>query len=213
MIKETENAKTKKLKCIKYLTITLIILLAVTFIIYIQNPVVIAIVTPLLIISIIAIAILNNRTATLKLSKNKAKQFEAKTKIYTKKESILTECEKYFYDILIKNYKDKYTIIPQVSLSAIIKKEKKFENEYQNELNRIIDFGIFDKTNLRPLLLIEINDKTHLQNNRKERDKKVREICEEAQINIITFWTNSENKENYIIYKINDTLTFGSNIK
>lgn len=210
MTKETENAKIKKLKWIKYLTITLIIILTVTFILYIQNPVAIAIVTPLLIISIITIAILNNRTATLELNKNETKQFKAKTKIYTKKESILTECEKYFYDIIVKNYNEKYTIIPQVSLSTIIKKEKKFENEYQNELNRIIDFGIFDKTNLRPLLLIEINDKTHLQENRRERDKKVKEICNEAQINIITFWTNNENKEKYIINKINETLTFGA---
>lgn len=206
MTKETTN----KIKCIKYLTTILIIILTVAFLINIQNPVAIVIVTPLLIISIITIAILNNRTATLELNKNETKQFEAKTKIYTRKESILTECEKYFYDIIVKNYNEKYTIIPQVSLSTIIKKEKKFENEYQNELNRIIDFGIFDKTNLKPLLLIEINDKTHLQEYRKERDKKVKEICNEAQIKIITFWTNNENNEKYIINKINETLTFGA---
>lgn len=77
---------------------------------------------------------------------------------YTIKKSQISECEKYFYDILKKNFSKDYDIRPQVPLSSIIEKEKSFSREYQNELNRVIDFGIFNKETQEPLLLIEIND-------------------------------------------------------
>ena len=55
-------------------------------------------------------------------------------------------------------------------------------------------------------LLIEINDKTHKQSNRIARDIKVKEICEKADIKLITFYTNYPNKEDYVINRILDNL-------
>lgn len=128
----------------------------------------------------------------------------SKTK-YTKKAQ-MTKCEKYFYDILTCNFSGDYDIRPQIPLSSIIEKEKNFDYEYQNELNRIIDFGIFNKNTQEPLLLIEINDKTHNQYNRKHRDKKVKMICNLAGIKLITFWTKYDNTENYIVNRIQKEL-------
>lgn len=125
---------------------------------------------------------------------------------YKVKQSQITECEKYFYNVLTKHFSNKYDIRPQVPLSSIIEKEKSFSNEYQNELNRVIDFGIFNKETQTPLLLIEINDNTHTKSNRIARDKKVKSICESAGIKLITFWTKYDNKENYIISRINKEL-------
>ena len=121
---------------------------------------------------------------------------------YTIKKSQMSDCEKYFYDILTKHFSSDYDIRPQVPLSSIIEKEKSFSREYQNELNRVIDFGIFNRETSEPLLLIEINDKTHNQSNRKERDKKVQFICNSAGIKLITFWTKFDNKEEYIVNRI-----------
>lgn len=121
---------------------------------------------------------------------------------YTIKKSQISECEKYFYDILKKNFSKDYDIRPQVPLSSIIEKEKSFSREYQNELNRVIDFGIFNKETQEPLLLIEINDKTHNQSNRKDRDRKVQSICNSAGIKLITFWTKFDNKEDYIVNRV-----------
>lgn len=121
---------------------------------------------------------------------------------YTIKKSQMSECEKYFYDILTKHFSSDYDIRPQVPLSSIIEKEKSFSREYQNELNRVIDFGIFNRENSEPLLLIEINDKTHNQSSRKERDKKVQSICNSAGIKLITFWTKFDNKEDYIVNRV-----------
>ncbi len=59
--------------------------------------------------------------------------------------------------------------MPQVNLASIIKKEKDFPTQYQNELYRNIDFGIFDKDTMEVKLLIEINDKTQC-NQTEKRD-------------------------------------------
>lgn len=128
--------------------------------------------------------------------------FEEDEPKYTIKKSQISECEKYFYDILKKHFANDFDIRPQVPLSSIIEKEKSFPREYQNELNRVIDFGIFNKETQEPLLLIEINDKTHNQSNRKERDKKVQSICNSAGIKLITFWTKFDNKEDYIVNRV-----------
>lgn len=124
-----------------------------------------------------------------------------KTK-YKLKTQTITNNEMYFLNIINKHFSDKYLIKDQVPLSSIIEKEKSFKNEYQNELNRIIDIGIFNKQTTAPLLLIEINDSTHEQYERKQRDIKVKNICEQAGIKLITFWTNKENKEDYVVNRI-----------
>lgn len=135
------------------------------------------------------------------LSQNQNKQ-EHK---YEKKK-IMSEYEKYFYDILTENFSRKYFIMPQVNLASIINKEKNFPTEYQNELYRNIDFGIFDKNTMEVKLLIEINDKTHRQARRAARDIKVKDICEAADIKLITFYTNYPNKKEYVVDRIKNNL-------
>lgn len=135
-------------------------------------------------------------------SKNKNQSSQTK---YQSKQ-LMSEYEKYFYEILSKNFAQEYIIMPQVNLASIIEKIKDFPKQYQNELYRNIDFGIFDINSMKPLLLIEINDKTHNQPDRIKRDLKVKEICNQAKIKLITFYTNYDNKQNYIVSRIKKEL-------
>lgn len=135
---------------------------------------------------------------------SKNKNQSSKTKYQSKQ--LMSEYEKYFYEILSKNFAQDYIIMPQVNLASIIEKIKDFPKQYQNELYRNIDFGIFDKTTMKPLLLIEINDKTHNQPDRIKRDLKVKEICNQANIKLITFYTKYDNKPNYIISRVKKEL-------
>ena len=110
------------------------------------------------------------------------KQIENNEKVYTKKD-YLTETEKNFYRKL-KKLEPQYKVIPQINLSTIINKNGIFTNDFQL------------------LLLIELNDQTHNQSKRKYRDIKVREICKNANIPIMTFYTNYPNEESYVINRI-----------
>lgn len=138
--------------------------------------------------------------------KNNSKNKNQSSQIKYQSRQLMSEYEKYFYEILSKNFAQEYIIMPQVNLASIIEKIKDFPKQYQNELYRNIDFSIFDINSMKPLLLIEINNKTHNQPDRIKRDLKVKEICNQANIKLITFYTKYENKPNYIVSRIKKEL-------
>ena len=123
---------------------------------------------------------------------------------YSKKQ-LMTKYERYFYDVLIE-LKDELNIevMPQVNLGTIV--NKKSNNRWQNELFRNIDFGIFTREYEELLLLIEINDKTHNNYNRKYRDMKVDNIVNNAGIKLIKFYSNYPNKRDYIKNRIREEI-------
>lgn len=120
-------------------------------------------------------------------------------KEYVKK-NYMTNNEIVFYRKLIELEKlYNYKIIPQVNLASIIIKNS--NSRYRSELFRNIDFGIFDN-NFNLLLLIELNDSTHNIRRRIYRDNKVKDICQQASIKIITFYTKYDNNLDYVIDRI-----------
>ncbi len=115
---------------------------------------------------------------------------------YRLKDALLTQTEISYYNIINAYFGGDYLILPQINLASVIEKQG---GGYRNELFRNADFGIFDH-NFRPILLIEINDNTHLRRDRKERDQKVSVICKKARIPLITFWTK-DGIDKDVIYK------------
>ena len=120
-----------------------------------------------------------------------------------KPKKLLTNCEKKYQQIIQRSIPESYKLIPQVCLASIIEKTDKFA--YANELFRIVDFGVFDEYN-NVKLLIEINDRSHNRSDRIARDYKVKTICEEANIPLITFWVTANISETYIKSTIQATL-------
>jgi len=112
---------------------------------------------------------------------------------------LLTNTELRFFKAIEQAVPNDYITLPQINLASIIKRTD--EHKYQNELYRNIDFVIFDNT-YNPLLLIEINDKTHKEKARIARDIKVKEICQNAGLPLITFWTDYGINQEYIDKRI-----------
>lgn len=136
------------------------------------------------------------------LKRNEEKEniiIEEKQKNLYKNKNIMTKCEKDFY-IKIKELEPKYKIIPQVNLATIIQKVR--NNKYINELFRNIDFAIFSNDFEKLLLLIELNDSTHNEYKRRNRDLKVKNICNECNIKLLTFYTKYPNQKDYVINRI-----------
>lgn len=107
-----------------------------------------------------------------------------KTPDYHLKDALLTQTEIAYYNIINAYFGEDYLVLPQINLASVIEKQG---GGFQTELFRNADFGIFD-FDFRPILLIEINDNTHLRRDRQERDQKVGVICKKAHIPLITFW-------------------------
>lgn len=120
--------------------------------------------------------------------------------LYKVRESFITPTEREYLTAIKKILPKECYLQPQVSLRSII--DRTDDACYQNELYRIIDACIFDKSSFKPLVLIEINDSSHNQPKRIERDKKVKMICEEAGIPLVTFWVKYGVNEEYIEKRI-----------
>lgn len=83
------------------------------------------------------------------------------------KKKFLTENEKHFYKVLKEACGEKIVICPQVSMGALldVNKEKYDEQTYwrlkQKFAMKIIDYVLCDAHSLTPLLIVELDDKTH----------------------------------------------------
>lgn len=119
--------------------------------------------------------------------------------LYELKKSLISETERSYLTAIKNVLPAGYFLQPQVNLASIIYRTDNFK--FQNELYRNIDACVFDKE-YRPIVLIEINDDTHKAPDRKERDHKVKDICEEAGIPLVTFWTSYGINPEYISKRI-----------
>jgi len=93
---------------------------------------------------------------------------------YTLKQSLLTDAEKEFLEVLQEVVGDKYRIETQVPLSGIVKPlDSRGHYTNYHDFNKIkaksIDFVLYDKE-FNPYLAIELDDRTHLQPDRVKRD-------------------------------------------
>jgi len=107
---------------------------------------------------------------------------------FTKKHSIMRQDEKLLFDVLMKLYGEKYYIFPQVRLAAILDVKndvKDHDNLYRQIDHLSLDYVIFDRTTLAPLVAVELNGKSHYQWNRQNRDQKVTNILKNAGISFI----------------------------
>ena len=105
---------------------------------------------------------------------------------YRKKRNYLSVPEKAFYDLLVNMLPTElFAVFPQAALVSVV--EKVTHTSYRNELFRIIDFVVTDIETTEPLLLIELNDASHLRAEVVARDKKVQTICHKARIPIVAF--------------------------
>lgn len=130
------------------------------------------------------------------------KEIEGKF-LYQLKSSLVTDTEMNYLKCIKGALPEGYLIQPQANLASFIVRTD--GAKYQNELFRNVDFIITDLF-YKPLILIEINDQTHLSHDRVNRDKKVTNICEEAGIPIIKLWTSYGVNPEYIKKRIEETI-------
>ena len=115
-----------------------------------------------------------------------------------KQKKLMSAPELALYQLLKNIYEPKYVVLPQIALVSLV--EKTTNTSYRNELFRIVDFVIFD-TNFVPLCVVELLDASHNRADRKQRDEKVKNILEKANIPI-AFIQKHENTDERAVKKV-----------
>ena len=124
--------------------------------------------------------------------------------LYTKKDYLLTQQELKFYK-LIKNITDRnnLNLFAQVSLYEIIKSNN--IKDFNKIKSKTIDFVITD-VNCKIKVCIELDDQTHIQQKRQERDNFIDELFEQLNIKLIRVPVQSYYDLKLIENKIKESL-------
>lgn len=107
--------------------------------------------------------------------------------VYKKKPYFLTRAEHDFFLVLQKVVGEEYYIFPQVHYSKIIYAagQQNFRNPHFNRIDRkSADFVLFDKQNISPVLVIEVDDSSHQRIERMGRDHFINGALAECKIPI-----------------------------
>ncbi len=109
---------------------------------------------------------------------------------YRRKEYLMTSSEARFMRILLEVVGDSYRVFPQIHLSAVLDHEVKgqtWKHAFNHINSKSVDFVISDKEQFRPLVAIELDDKTHEWQSRRLRDEEVERIFTEAKLPLVRF--------------------------
>lgn len=135
------------------------------------------------------------------LENNSTKKEEKKKSLYKykRKDFLVSRPEHEFFDILVEILGNQYQIFTQVHLPTILDHKvagQNWKGAFSHINGKSVDFVICDKAYIKPLLAIELDDKSHEREDRIERDGEVEQMLKEAGMPFVRFGNNgSFNKE------------------
>lgn len=117
-------------------------------------------------------------------------EIEKSTYRYFAKNTIMTERENKFFKQLNEILGNKWFVIPQVHLSALLNHKVKGQNwkaAFRHINGKSVDYVLLSKETMKPICAIELDDSTHNYKNRVERDAEVERIFAEAKLPLARF--------------------------
>ncbi len=118
---------------------------------------------------------------------------------YLRKEFLLSRAEHEFFDVLNEIVGSNYYVFPQVHLITLLDHRIKGQNwrgAFRHIDEKSVDFVICDKNYIKPLLAIELDDRTHSYESRKLRDEEVSSTLQDAHLPLLRFKNHGNfNKE------------------
>ena len=138
----------------------------------------------------------------------KQKAQGAQTYPYEKEPALFSPAERSFLGVLEQVINNRYRLMGKIRLADIVKvKSGLNKSAWQNAFNKIqskhIDIVACDPTTLSVLFVIELDDKTHSQSKRQNRDQFVDDTLSVAGIPIVHFAA----KDSYSLQEIENILS------
>lgn len=116
---------------------------------------------------------------------------------------VMSNIEKKFYYQLVKAF-PQYHILAQVQLSRVIRPPKnRYEYKWLNKIWRMsLDYVILD-SHLDTLVVIELDDRSHLTQRRMEADERKNKALKAAGVRLIRIKTNNMPSLDELKYLVN----------
>jgi hypothetical protein len=116
------------------------------------------------------------------------KFFVKQTLPYYKNNNFISPAELSFFKVLEQAIGERYYIFPQVNLASLVKINAKGRDwwRYFERINRkSVDFVLAEKASCKPALIIELDDSSHGELRRQERDDFVNKVFAAAGLPIL----------------------------
>lgn len=113
----------------------------------------------------------------------------------------MTPTELKFFEVLLAAVGNKYHIFPQIHFDAILNNKivgQHWFGAFRHINQKSVDFLICDLKTTKPLLAIELDDKTHILGGRQARDFEERRIFEIAGLPLL----RKKPRENYDVSEL-----------
>jgi very-short-patch-repair endonuclease len=123
-------------------------------------------------------------------SSSKKKVFKNNLYSYAAKSSLMSRTESDFFIKLERVVSERYYVFPQVHLSAILDhrvKGQEWKYAFSHINGKSVDYVLCSRTTLKPTYAIELDDATHDQKDRRQRDREVERIFEAANLPLVRF--------------------------
>ena len=116
---------------------------------------------------------------------------------YYLKNSVVTPVEKWMYNIIKDELTEEYFVAPKVGIKDFVgvKKGNNYMKYFGHIAQRHIDFLVCKKETLSPAFGIEIDDTSHEQQNRKDRDQENDQIYNAIGIKVLHMPTKIKEEE------------------
>ncbi len=123
------------------------------------------------------------------------------TYVYTARPLLMSNAEADFFLKIEVAVSERYYVFPQVHLSAILDHKVNGQDwgyAFKHINGKSVDYVLCDKTTLRPVYAIELDDYTHERKNRIERDIEVERMFKQAGLPLVRFGNKNVSTEDIV---------------
>mgnify|MGYP001791146785 CR=1 FL=1 len=109
---------------------------------------------------------------------------------YAQRKQLLSPAEVSFYSVLCQAAGNENTVLAKVRLADVLTPQKGYQrSDWQKAFNRIsakhFDFLLCEKSTLKPVLAIELDDSSHNNKKAKASDAVKNEACKTANLRLV----------------------------
>jgi len=144
------------------------------------------------------------------LKKLQGKGVELRKYQYKQKNFFMSRAEHECYDALLIAVGERYHIFAQVHLPSIIDNKvvgQNWNGAFRHISQKSVDFVLCDKAYISPKLAIELDDRTHEREDRKNRDVEVERVLQDAGLPLLRLENHGSFNPKELSEKIEMVLT------
>lgn len=136
--------------------------------------------------------------------------------IYKIKEYVMSKPEQACFNVFKEIIGEKYYIFPQIHLPTFLDHKIVGQNwfgAFRHIDEKSVDFVLADKQTFLPVLAVELDEKSHEQPIRQDRDKEVERILDDAKMPLLRIRNEDLRDKKELLKKIEERIDFYKNDK